>query len=115
VENCCTAEQATDANMVHAHCMLDTEDFKHTLRTCNCNTGLKRLTATLDAHYLSSLKLAGKFDIQVFDTVSVLCKQGTENVCVCLDLACKLRHLVDMLNLTLKFKPEISLLYTFNP
>jgi hypothetical protein len=30
-----TARQAADDNMAHAHCMLDTEGYKHTLRICN--------------------------------------------------------------------------------
>jgi hypothetical protein len=30
-----TARQATDENMAHAHCMLDTSNYKHTLRVCN--------------------------------------------------------------------------------
>jgi len=29
------AGQATDDNMAHAHCMLDNQGYKHTLRTCN--------------------------------------------------------------------------------
>jgi hypothetical protein len=29
------AGQATDDNMVHAHCMVDTEGYRHTLRICN--------------------------------------------------------------------------------
>ena len=36
VEKYCTARQATDDNnTAHAHCMLDTQGYKHTLRTCN--------------------------------------------------------------------------------
>jgi hypothetical protein len=31
----CTAGQATDDSMAHAHCMLGTEGYKHTLRLCN--------------------------------------------------------------------------------
>jgi hypothetical protein len=27
--------QATDDNMAHAHCMLDTEGYKHALKICN--------------------------------------------------------------------------------
>jgi hypothetical protein len=30
-----TAGQATDENMAHAHCMLDTWGYKHALRICN--------------------------------------------------------------------------------
>jgi len=32
VEKYCTARQATDGNIAHAHCMLDTESYKHTLK-----------------------------------------------------------------------------------
>ena len=54
-ENCAVYEimwknvvqpDATDKNMAHAHCMLDTQDYKHTLRLYNtycsfhCNNGL---------------------------------------------------------------------------
>ena len=35
VERNCIAWQATDDNMAHAHCMLDTEGYKHTLRICS--------------------------------------------------------------------------------
>jgi len=35
VEKYCTGRQATDDNMVHAHCMLDTLGYKHTLTICN--------------------------------------------------------------------------------
>jgi len=31
----CTAGQATNDNMVHAHCMLDNEVYKHRFRICN--------------------------------------------------------------------------------
>jgi hypothetical protein len=34
VEKCCRLGQDTD-DMAHAHCMLDTQDYKHTLRICN--------------------------------------------------------------------------------
>jgi len=34
VEKYCRAGQATD-DMAHALCILDTEDYKHTLRICN--------------------------------------------------------------------------------
>jgi len=34
VEKFCTAGQATDDNMAHAHCMLDTKVYKHTPRIC---------------------------------------------------------------------------------
>ena len=38
VEKYCTAEQATDDNMAHAHCMLDTWSYKHALRIRNIIT-----------------------------------------------------------------------------
>ena len=31
----CTAGQATDDNMAHAHCMLYNKGYKHTLTICN--------------------------------------------------------------------------------
>jgi hypothetical protein len=35
VEKYCTAGQATDDNVAHAHCMLDNSGYKHTLKICN--------------------------------------------------------------------------------
>jgi len=35
VEKYSRVGQATDDNMVHAHCMLDTSGYKHTLRIYN--------------------------------------------------------------------------------
>jgi hypothetical protein len=35
VENYCRAGKATDGNMGHKHCMLDTLGYKHTLRIGN--------------------------------------------------------------------------------
>ena len=56
----CTAGQATDDNMAHAHCMLDTEVYKHTLIICSTNSFSTatlvvrtRLNVTLHVHYLS--------------------------------------------------------------
>ena len=59
VEKYGRAGQATD-DMVHAHCMLDTEGYKHTLRIILIAFPLhlvsrKRLTVTLHAQYLSCL------------------------------------------------------------
>ena len=34
VEKFCTARQATDGNMAHARCMLNTEGYRHPLRIC---------------------------------------------------------------------------------
>jgi len=31
----CRAEQATDDNMAHAHCILNTYGYKYALRICN--------------------------------------------------------------------------------
>ena len=35
VEKYCRAGQPTDNNMALVHCMLDTQDYEHTLRICN--------------------------------------------------------------------------------
>ena len=35
MEKYCRARQATDDDMAHAHCMLDTSGNKHTLQICN--------------------------------------------------------------------------------
>ena len=35
VEKCCTSGQVTDGNMAHAHCMLDTSGYRHTLTIFN--------------------------------------------------------------------------------
>ena len=35
MEKYCRAWQATYDNMVHVHCILDTQGYKHTLRICN--------------------------------------------------------------------------------
>jgi hypothetical protein len=35
VEKYCTAGQATDDNMAHAFCMLETDGYKRLLKTCN--------------------------------------------------------------------------------
>ena len=60
VEKCCVAGQATDNNMAHAHCMLDTYGYKHILRIRNTYyfstaaivTGT-RLSVTLYVYYPS--------------------------------------------------------------
>jgi len=60
VEKYCTARQATDDSMAHAHCMLDIQGHKHTLRICNtyCFSTPKifkrtRLNVTLYVHFMS--------------------------------------------------------------
>ena len=43
VEECYRMGQATDDNIAHAHCMLDTQGYKHTLKMCNtycCSTAM---------------------------------------------------------------------------
>jgi len=47
VEKYCRAGQATDGNMAHAHCMLDTWGYKHTLTICN-------------THYFSTTTIVSK-------------------------------------------------------
>jgi hypothetical protein len=61
VGKCCRAGQATDDNMAHAHCMLDTKGYRHTPRICNtyycfCSATMvirTRLNVTLLAPCLS--------------------------------------------------------------
>ena len=62
VEKCCRTGQATDDNMAHAHCMLDTQGYKHTLTICdsNCFSTAKmvartRHNFTLYVHCLSCI------------------------------------------------------------
>jgi hypothetical protein len=59
-EKYCTAGMATDNNMVHAHCMLDNEVYKHKLRIYNTyslsistTTARTRGSVTLYLHCLS--------------------------------------------------------------
>jgi predicted deacetylase len=63
LEKFCTAEQAIDDNRRHAHCVLDTQGYRHTLRTCNTYrfstatmVTLTRLNATFYVHSLSCLE-----------------------------------------------------------
>jgi len=58
----CRTGQATDDNMAHEHCMLDTYGYKHTLRICNTccfstatMVARTRLTVTLYVHCLYCL------------------------------------------------------------
>ena len=49
----CRAGQATYGNMAHAHCMLDTLGYRHTLRICNIycfSTANKRIPKATDTH-----------------------------------------------------------------
>jgi hypothetical protein len=72
VEKCCRAGQATDDNVAHAHCMLNTGGYKHTLTICNTycfSTATmvprSRLSVTLYLHFLSSVilySLGTRFD-----------------------------------------------------
>jgi len=62
VEKYCSSGQATDDNMAHAHCMLDTYSYRHTLSICNTycfSTATMvagtRFNVTLCVHCLSCL------------------------------------------------------------
>jgi hypothetical protein len=62
VEKYCRAEQATDENMAHAHCMLGTQSFMYTFSLCNTYcfptttmVARTRLIVTLYAHCVSCL------------------------------------------------------------
>jgi hypothetical protein len=63
VEKYCRAGQQTaDSNMAHAHCMMDTQGYKHTLRLCTtyCSSTTtmvvqKCFNVTLYVHCLSCL------------------------------------------------------------
>ena len=63
MEKYCRAEQATDGNMGHEHCMLDNSAYKHTLKICNiyCSSTATifvrtHLQVTLYVHCLSCLQ-----------------------------------------------------------
>jgi hypothetical protein len=69
VEKYCRTEHATDDNMVHAHCMLDT--YGYTFRICNTNwfsTAIMitqtRLDVKLYVHFLSCLFLGAFAKLQ---------------------------------------------------
>ena len=52
----CREGQDRDGNMAHAHCMMDTQGYKHTLRICNTycfSISTTRLSVTLYVHRLS--------------------------------------------------------------
>ena len=60
----CRAGKATDDNTAHAHCTLDTQDYKHTRRIYNTYclstatvATLTHLNVTLHVHRLSCMKL----------------------------------------------------------
>ena len=48
----CTAGEATDNSMAHAHCMLDTKGYKYALRICN-------------TYRISSVKLVARTRISI--------------------------------------------------
>jgi len=59
-ENYCIAGQGTDDNMAHAHCMLDSQGCKHTLRICNTDCFSTATIAALNAprcHVIRTLPL----------------------------------------------------------
>jgi hypothetical protein len=72
VEKFCRAEQPTDDNMSHAHCMLDTQGYKYTHSLCNnycfyTATMVARSTSTLPYTYIAGrqfLNLFSQFHVQ---------------------------------------------------
>jgi hypothetical protein len=64
VKKYCITVQATNDNMAHAECMVDTCGYKHTLTICNTccfvtatTVGRTRLNVTLYVHYLSCFEV----------------------------------------------------------
>ena len=49
VEKYCRVGQTADDNMTHAHCMLDTYNYKYTHRICNTN-GFSTATMVVRTH-----------------------------------------------------------------
>ena len=64
VENKCIAGQATDNNMVHAHCIMDIYGYKHTPRICNIYFSLQHWLHERASvlRYLSILYMKRKFN-----------------------------------------------------
>ena len=61
-ETYCRAGQTKDYNTAHAHCMLDTYGYKHTLRICNTysfstGTTVARTRLNVMLHYITCLVL----------------------------------------------------------
>jgi hypothetical protein len=70
VKKYCTAGRATDNNMAHTHCMLDTNVCKHTFRICNTYcfstatmVARTRIKVTLHVICLSCLVLINKIPL----------------------------------------------------
>jgi len=62
VEKYCRTRQAKNDDMVHAHCMMDTQGYKYTLRKCN----------TYFSHLSSrcvSINIYNKFFLSVIHTI----------------------------------------------
>jgi hypothetical protein len=83
VEKYSRAGQSTDDIMAHAHCMLDTEGNKYTLRLCNTHcfstatmVARMRLSVTIYVHCLSFSSRCGD---TVVDIVRLVCS----GICMC--------------------------------
>jgi len=62
VEKFCRSERAKVDNLAHAHCLLDTQDYRNTLRICNTYclstatmVARTRLSVMLHVQYIASL------------------------------------------------------------
>jgi hypothetical protein len=66
VEKYCRAGQATDDNMAHAHCVLNTEDYKHTIRIYNtyCFPSLQWLQEGVSMLHYNTLPNLFSFRLQ---------------------------------------------------
>jgi hypothetical protein len=51
----CRAGQATDDKLAHAHCLLDTQGYKHTLRICNTYCFSTATMVARTHHYVTLL------------------------------------------------------------
>ena len=75
VEKYCRGGQATGGNMAHAHCMLDTYGYRHTLRICNtCCLYWTPLSVTFYVHCLCCVTVRGTWrkPVVLSNTVCVL-------------------------------------------
>ena len=65
MERLCRAGQATGESMAHAHCMLDKEGYRHTLKMCNrlrlkCDGTRAEIRLRLSAKRTGPFKSAGE-------------------------------------------------------
>jgi hypothetical protein len=70
VEKYCGAGQATGDNMAHAHCMLDTKGYEHTLRIFNTHcfssaTMVAERASLLRHTYVACLVLNSEFFVLI--------------------------------------------------